>query len=366
MSNGAILISAVDTAVYTVPTPEPEADGTLSWDATTAVLVTLQAGGRTGLGWTYSSAAAATVVDDKLADAVRGCAASDIAAGWQAMHRACRNLGTRGLVMQAISAVDVAWWDLKAKLLELPLSGLLGACRTDVPIYGSGGFTTLSEAQLAEQVQWWQSVGCTAMKIKIGQDWGGSVDRDLARVRALARLAGDQTEPMVDANGGYTIGQARRVGRQLDELGVGWFEEPVSSDDLAGLAELRSVLRCDVAAGEYAADVYEISALLPVVDCLQLDVTRCGGYTGWLRGAALAQARNRQVSAQCAPSLHAPVAAAVPNLRHVEWFADHARLEPLLFEGIPAVRDGALHVHQDRSGHGMSLNVAAAERWRVA
>jgi L-alanine-DL-glutamate epimerase-like enolase superfamily enzyme len=105
---------------------------------------------------------------------------------------------------------------------------------------------------------------------------------------------------------------------------------------------------------------------LPVLDCLQLDVTRCGGYTGWLRGAALAQARNRQVSAHCAPSLHAPVAAAVPNLRHVEWFADHARLEPLLFEGIPSVRDGALHLDQDRSGHGMSLDETAAERWRVA
>jgi len=366
VSSGTAPITDVQTAVYTVPTSAPEADGTLGWDATTAVVVTLHAGDRTGLGWTYSSAAAGTVVHDKLADAIRDCDAFDIAAGWQAMHRACRNLGTRGLVMQAISAVDVAWWDLKAKLLELPLSGLLGGCRTDVPIYGSGGFTTLSEAQLAEQVQWWQSVGCTAMKIKIGQDWGSCVDRDLARVRTLARLAGDRTELMVDANGGYTIGQARRVGRQLDELGVGWFEEPVSSDDLAGLAELRSVLRCDVAAGEYASDVYEIEALLPVLDCLQLDVTRCGGYTGWLRGAALAQARNRQVSGHCAPSLHAPVAAAVPNLRHLEWFADHARLEPLLFEGIPAARDGALQLDQDRPGHGMSLDEAAAERWRVA
>ncbi|HJQ01111.1 MAG TPA: enolase C-terminal domain-like protein [Jatrophihabitans sp.] len=366
MSNGTILISSVDTAVYTVPTEQPEADGTLSWDSTTAVLVTLHAGGRTGLGWTYSGSAAATVVQDKLAAAVRDRDAFDIAAGWQAMHRACRNLGTRGLVLQAISAVDVAWWDLKAKLLDLPLTRLMGACRTEVPIYGSGGFTTLSEAQLAEQVQWWQSVGCTSMKIKIGQDWGSRVERDLDRVRTLAKLAGRQAELMVDANGGYQLGQARRVGHQLDELGVGWFEEPVSSDDLAGLAELRSVLRCDVAAGEYASDVYEIEALLPVLDCLQLDVTRCGGYTGWLRGAALAQARNRQVSGHCAPSLHGPVAAAVPNLRHVEWFVDHARLEPLLFEGIPPVRDGALHLSQDRPGHGMSLHETAAAQWRVA
>jgi L-alanine-DL-glutamate epimerase-like enolase superfamily enzyme len=361
---GAAPITDVQTAVYTVPTSEPEADGTLSWDATTAVVVTLHAGDRTGLGWTYSSAAAGTVVHDKLADAIRDCDAFDIAAGWQAMHRGCRNLGTRGLVMQAISAVDVAWWDLKARLLDVPLSALMGACRADVPIYGSGGFTTLSDAQLAEQVQWWQSVGCTAMKIKIGQDWGSRVDRDLARVGTLARLAGDQVELMVDANGGYTIGQARRVGRQLDELGVGWFEEPVSSDDLDGLAQLRSALRCDIAAGEYAADVYEIGALLPVLDCLQLDVTRCGGYTGWLRGAALAQSHNLQVSAHCAPALHACVAAAAPNLRHVEWFADHVRLEPLLVDGVPAVRDGALHLEPARAGHGMRLSRQSAD-WCV-
>ena len=126
------------------------------------------------------------------------------------------------------------------------------------------------------------------------------------------------------------------------DLGVVWFEEPVSSDDLTGLAAVRAAVRCDVAAGEYAADLYDLARLCPVVDCLQLDVTRCGGYTGWLRGAAVAQAHNLQISAHCAPALHAPVAAAVPNLRHVEWFVDHARLEPLLVDGAPTVRHGAL------------------------
>ena len=162
----------------------------------------------------------------------------------------------------------------------------MGQCRTAVPIYGSGGFTTLSDAQLEEQVAWWQSVGCTAMKIKIGEAWGTRIDRDLARVEHLTTIASPTAELMVDANGAYSIGQARRVGAELDELGVTWFEEPVSSDDTAGLANLRGSLRCDIAAGEYAADLYDVRALLPVVDCLQLDATRCGGYTGWLRGAA--------------------------------------------------------------------------------
>ncbi len=347
--SAAPTIDDVSTAVYTFPTPEPEGDGTLTWTATVAVTAQIRAGGRTGLGWTYSSPAAAAVIHDKLIDAVAGRDPFDIAGAWSAMHRACRNLGTRGLVMQAISALDVALWDLKARLCGTSLSNLLGQLRTAVPIYGSGGFTTLNTDQLQDQITQWTEAGCTAMKIKIGQSWGADPGRDIARVEQL-RSSTHGVDLMVDANGGYTRGQARRVGRQLDELGVIWFEEPVSSDDLTGLGILRDVLNCDVAAGEYVSEVDEASRLCGVVDCLQLDVTRCGGYTGWLRAAEVAQARQVDVSGHCAPSLHAAVAAAIPNLRHVEWFVDHARLEPILVEGAPPVHDGALHPDARRRG----------------
>jgi L-alanine-DL-glutamate epimerase-like enolase superfamily enzyme len=288
---------------------------------------------------------------------------ADVGGAWEAVHRAGRNLGTRGLFAQAQSALDVALWDLSARLLDAPLTTLFGRCRDAVPVYGSGGFTTFDDTQLAEQVRGWLAAGCTAVKIKIGESWGSRVDRDLARVRQLRGLAGDGVELMVDANGGYTPGQARRVGAALDELGVVWFEEPVSSDDLDGLRLLRTALRCDVAAGEYLSDAVETAQMLPSVDCLQLDLTRCGGYTGWLRCAALARAAGLQVSGHCAPSLHAPVAASVPHLRHVEWFADHARLEPLLVSGVPPVEGGAMRL-PDAPGHGMTLR-PEAERHRV-
>jgi L-alanine-DL-glutamate epimerase-like enolase superfamily enzyme len=321
-------ITGVDVDVYTVDTPQPEADGTLTWDATTAVVVHVHAREQLGLGWTYSSPAAAGIIRDHLADVLTGREPDDIAGAWAAMHRSCRNFGTRGLVMQALSALDIALWDLKARLTAQPLTALLGQCRDTVPIYGSGGFTTLDEQQLADQVATWTAAGCTAMKIKIGEDWGSEISRDLERVRQLRALAGDHAQLMVDANGGYSIGQARRVGAALDDLGVTWFEEPVSSDDTEGLALLRSVLRCDIAAGEYISDLYEARHLAPVVDCLQLDATRCGGYTGWRAAAALAASHNLQVSAHCAPALHTPVAASVTNLRHIEYFIDHTRLEP--------------------------------------
>ena len=358
------MIERVEVAVYRFPTPEPEGDGTLSWDATTAVTVTVHGDGLRGLGWTYSSPAAASVIDAHFTSLLRGRCAHDVAEAAAAMQRAARNIGAAGLVGQAISAVDVALWDLKAKLLDVPLTTLLGASRVRVPIYGSGGFTTSSEAELSKDVAAWKAAGCRAMKIKIGRNWGSEPTWDLDRVALFRELARDHTELMVDANGAYGASEAIRVGRQLARWDVRWFEEPVSSDDLTGLRLVRSGQHCDVAAGEYIATGYDAELLAPVVDCLQADATRCGGYTGFLRVASIAAAHNLDVSAHCAPALHGPVAAGIPNLRHVEWFNDHVRLEPLLVDGVAPVDGGAIVVDRGRPGHGMTL-ADGAERYRL-
>ncbi len=356
-------VERLETGVFTYPTAVPEGDGTLTWDATTAVTVQLTADGVTGLGWTYTSPATSAVIEDHLAAVVVGQDPHAIAALHEWMRRACRNLGTKGLVAQAISAVDIALWDLSSRLLQVPLARLLGAAPDAVvPVYGSGGFTTLTDDELRAQVDGWLAAGCRAVKIKVGESWGANPSRDLARAGQVREMVGPGVELMVDANGGYGRGQARRLGAAYDELGVVWFEEPVSSDDLEGLAAVRSAVRCDVAAGEYAWDVYDARALCPVVDCLQLDATRCGGYTGFLAGAAVAAAHGLAVSAHCAPSLHAFVAAATPHLRHIEWFADHARLEPLLVDGAPGVADGQL-LPGEAAGHGMTL-AAGAKQYR--
>ncbi len=365
MTNDAARVETISAGVYTFPTPAPESDGTLTWEATTAVTVTVTAGNLTGLGWTYSSPAAADIVTGKLGDVVRGRDVQDVPGSWEAMIRACRNLGRPGVVSAAVAAVDIALWDLKAKLLDVPLHALFGRARESVPVYGSGGFTSLTDDELREQVDGWLTAGCRAVKIKVGDSWGAALERDLQRTSLLRDLVGPDVDLMVDANGAYNRGQAARMGRAYDELGVVWFEEPLSSDDLSGLSRLRGQLRCDVAAGEYADSALYVQRMLAAaaVDCLQIDVTRCAGYTEWLRCAAIAASHNLDISGHCAPSLHAPVAAAVPNLRHVEWFADHARLEPLLVHGLPAVTSGALHL-TDAPGHGMTLRLEA-ERWRA-
>jgi L-alanine-DL-glutamate epimerase-like enolase superfamily enzyme len=360
------LITGVDAAVYVIPTDAPEADGTLAWTETTLVLVTAHAGGEAGIGWTYGAAAAAAVVTDVLAGVVRGRSAFDISGAGEAMTRAVRNVGRGGVAATAISAVDVALWDLKARLLGLPVTELLGRVREQVPVYGSGGFTSYDEQRTRDQLSGWLAAGISRVKIKIGESWGTGERRDLARVALARSVIGPDAELYVDANGAYTTGQAVRVGRRLAADGVTWFEEPVSSQDLAGLAVVRSKVTADVAAGEYSWSLADSARLIDAgaVDCLQLDVTRCGGITEFLRGAALAAAHNLQVSAHCAPALHAHVGAAVVNLRHVEYFHDHQRIEQMLFDGVPRPDRGELTPDPAAAGLGLRLRAADAEPFR--
>jgi L-alanine-DL-glutamate epimerase-like enolase superfamily enzyme len=362
-------IEDVAASVYLIPTDAPEADGTLAWDETTVVLVTARAGGEVGMGWTYAAAAARAVVTDVLASVVVGRSALDVAGAAEAMARAVRNVGRGGVAATAISAVDIALWDLKARLIGLPVASLLGRARNDVPVYGSGGFTSYDERRTREQLSGWvEKDRIPRVKIKIGESWGGNERRDLERVALARDVIGPDTELYVDANGGYTTGQAVRVADQMTGYGVTWFEEPVSSQDTAGLAAVRRQVEPDVAAGEYSWSLADSARLIDAgaVDCLQLDVTRCGGITEFLRGAALAAAHSLQVSAHCAPNLHAHVGAAVVNLRHIEYFHDHQRIEQLFFDGTLDPHGGALAPDPDQPGLGLQLKITDAEQYRRA
>jgi L-alanine-DL-glutamate epimerase-like enolase superfamily enzyme len=362
-------VERITSEVYEIPTDQPEADGTLSWSSTTMVVVRARAGNREGLGWTYASEAAKSVVDAPLAGVVEGVDAFDVPAAHEAMHRACRNIGRPGVAATAISAVDLALWDLKARLLGVALSTLLGRARDEVPVYASGGFTTYDDATTRAQLEGWVSAGLPRVKIKIGESWGSEPARDLHRVRMAREVIGDGVELFVDANGGYTRKQALRLGKAMaGDLGVTWFEEPVSSDDLVGLKKVRGDCAADVAAGEYGYTPWYFAAMIDAgaVDCVQADVTRCGGVTDWLVVANLAAAHGLQVSGHCAPNLHAHVAAAVANLRHLEYFHDHVRIEGMLMDGVLQPEAGSLRPDPGAPGHGMSIRDSDAAAYRKA
>ena len=324
-------ITAVESAAYTIPTDKSESDGTFEWNSTTIVIAEVTAGGVTGIGYTYSSPAATGVIHEHLASAAVGCDAMIISTAWERMVHAVRNIGRPGIAAAAISAVDNAMWDLKSKLLDLPLVALLGAVRNSLPVYGSGGFTSYSVAELCSQLIGWVQHGISRVKMKVGRDHAA----DVTRVREARAAIGERAELFVDANAAYDLELAAAQARGFAESRVSWFEELVSSDDLAGLRFLRGgkPTGMEIAAGEYGYDLGYFRRMLDAesVDVLQADATRCCGISEFLRVGALCESYGIPLSAHTAPALHLHPACAMPSLRHIEYFHDHVRIERLFF-----------------------------------
>jgi L-alanine-DL-glutamate epimerase-like enolase superfamily enzyme len=357
-------VERVSVSAYEIPTDEPESDGTLEWDSTTLVLVEVAGGGETGLGFTYSDASAARLIEGKLADVVSGCDVMSPQAAWSAMQSAVRNLGQQALSAMAISAVDVALWDLKARLLGVALADLLGRFHERARVYGSGGFTSYSDERLAEQLAGWAAEGIPRVKMKVGRD----PDRDLERVRVARSAIGPNVELMVDANGAWERKQALRwMERLAEEFSVTYVEEPVTSDDLDGLRLLRdrAPAGMNVAAGEYGWDLPYFARMAPCVDIQQADVTRCGGITGLLRVDAVCKEHSIPFSAHCAPAISAHACSAMETFTHLEYFHDHVRIESMLFDGTLAPEGGELRPDSSRPGLGLELRREAAEEYAL-
>jgi L-alanine-DL-glutamate epimerase-like enolase superfamily enzyme len=362
--DNGVTIERLDVSVYTVPTDFPESDGTYTWDKTTIVIVEATAGGKRGLGYTYADVATATLIKEMLVDVVKGRDAMHVPGCWLAMVKAIRNLGRPGIASMAIAAVDAALWDVKARLLDVALVTLLGAARESAPIYGSGGFTSYSREQLQRQLGGWVAEGIPRVKMKIGR----KPDDDPQRVAHAREAIGADAELFVDANGAYSRKQALAMADIFANLGVTWFEEPVSSDDLDGLRLIRdrAPAGMDIAAGEYGYDLEYFRRMLEAgaVDVLQADATRCAGITGFMRVGALVESRSMQLSSHCGPSLHVHPCCAITNFRHMEYFHDHVRIERMFFDGVLTPINGALR--PDLSGPGMGLEFKRSDAAKYA
>ncbi|HEX6471773.1 MAG TPA: enolase C-terminal domain-like protein [Streptosporangiaceae bacterium] len=369
MTRPDVAVDRLEAHAFDIPTDGPdgeESDGTLTWNSTTIVLVVAHGGGRRGLGYTYADVSAAAFVDSKLAPVVAGADAMAPPALWHRMFAGIRNAGRPGAGAMAVSAVDVALWDLKARLLDLPLVAVLPGFHDEVPIYGSGGFTNYPLDRLAGQLAGWVEQGIPRVKLKTSRD----PSSDPERLSAVRKAIGPEPALYADANGALSRKQALYWARRFaGEWDVGWFEEPVSSDDLTGLRLLRDAGPdgMDIAAGEYGFVLRDFRGLLAAeaVDCLQADVTRCGGITGLLQVAGLAAGHEIDLSAHCAPTVSAHAFCAVERLRHLEYFHDHVRIEHLLFDGVPAQRGGALRPDRTTAGLGLDVKWADAEPYRA-
>lgn len=354
-------VERLEVSAFTVPTDGPESDGTLRWDSTTMILVEAMGGGETGLGYAYGDVSVGKFVESKLADVVRGSDALSPPVAWAAMQRAIRNAGRTGVGAMAVSAVDVALWDLKAKLLGVPLADALPRFHEAAPIYGSGGFTSYSRDRLQEQLGGWAAQGIPRVKMKVGRE----PEKDPERVRAAREAIGDGVELMVDANGAYGRKQALYWAERFAGEGITYLEEPVTSEDREGLRLLRDrgPGGLSIAAGEYEWTLAQLADLAGCVDVLQADVTRCGGITNLLRVDGICKGRNVPFSAHCAPAISAHACCALESLLHLEYFHDHARVEGMIFEGALSPEGGRLRPDPSRPGLGLELKRSQAERY---
>jgi L-alanine-DL-glutamate epimerase-like enolase superfamily enzyme len=354
-------VERIEVSAYTVPTDARESDGTLGWDSTTMVLVEATGGGERGLGYTYGDVSVGKFIGSKLKREVQGADAMSPPAAWRRMQHAIRNAGRPGVGAMAVSAVDIALWDLKAKLLGVPLADALPRFYDAAPIYGSGGFTSYSDERLESQLGGWASEGIPRVKMKVGRE----PDKDPERVRIARDAIGDDVELLVDANGAYARKQALYWAEAFAREGITYLEEPVSSEDREGLRLLRDrgPGGLSIAAGEYEWTLPQLADLAGCVDILQADVSRCGGITNLLRVDGICKGRQIPFSAHCAPAVSAHACCALESLLHLEYFHDHVRVENMLFDGVLSPDEGYLRPDPSRPGLGLELKRADAERF---
>ncbi|MDQ2908346.1 MAG: mandelate racemase [Candidatus Eremiobacteraeota bacterium] len=359
-------VERVEVSAYKIPTADAyETDGTAKWDHTTLVLVEVEGGGQRGIGYSYADSATATMIRDTLATDVQGEDVMQTGKIWAKLVGKIRNMGRPGISAMAISAVDNALWDLKARLLDVPLVTLLGPVRDGAELYGSGGFTSFSVPELQQHMTHWVEMGIPRVKMKIGRD----PTADIARIRAVREAIGEHPELFVDANGAYSRKQAIAQAERFAQYRVTWYEEPVYHHDLEGLHLVRdrAPAEMEISAGEYGYDPMYFERMLAAqaVDVLQADCTRAEGITGFLVADGLCEARLIPLSTHCAPAQSLHPACAAKRIRNMEYFYDHVRIEEMLFDGVQRPVDGLLKPDLSRPGIGLEFKRSDAKQYAV-
>jgi L-alanine-DL-glutamate epimerase-like enolase superfamily enzyme len=309
--------------------------------------------GAEGIGFSYSKRAGGRAQFahlGEIAGELLGQDASDIGRVYDKLLWAGASVGRSGVATQAIAAVDIALWDLKARRADLPLAKLLGAYRDSVRTYNtSGGFLHWSLEQVKENAAASIDAGIGGIKIKVGHP---DANVDLERVRVVREFLGDGVPLMVDANQQWDRATALRMGHALEEFDLTWIEEPLDAYDIAGHARLTAALSTPIASGEMLTSVAEHDALIQAsaIDILQPDAPRIGGITPFLQLATLAHHRRLAFAPHFAMQIHLHLAAAYPSetwVEHFEW------LDPLYGDPLE-ISDGRMLVPA-RPGLGITL-----------
>ena len=321
--------------------------------------------GLEGLGVGNGGRASQVLINESLKPILIGQDPLYIEKLWDDMFWRVRGVGRKGLAFGAISAVDTALWDLKAKYFSVPLYKLLGPYTDTVPIYGSGGWTHFSIDELVAEQTGYVERGMKSVKMKVGKDFGKSEKEDIERLAAVRDAVGDDVEILIDANNGYYAKQAIRMARAFEPYRVGWFEEPVLADDIEGLAAVAAAIDIPVATGEHEYTKFGFRELIARggADIVQPDIGRVGGVTEWMKVASLAHAFNLPVAPHAFQVVHLHVTCAIPNLRIVEYLGVSEEFDKLVYTEFPEPKDGMWSPFPDKPGLGLELNPDVVKKY---
>lgn len=363
-------VTSVDSLLVAVPLDRPVRLSRESFAVREFNIVRVHTDeGISGTGYARGGRLVDAAVEHALGPALLGRDPLAVEAHWEAAYERTALIGRGGAVLRGLSALDIALWDIKAKAVRLPLARLLGAEHLTVPVYVSGGYYRDGQTphDVAAEMSGYAENGFRAVKIRIG---GLPWREDIARVAAVRKALGDQVELAVDANQGYrTAAEAVRVGRELEQLGIRWFEEPLRPEDAGALADVAASLDLPVAMGETESTRWRFRDLIErrATDIVQPDVTVVGGVSEWLKVAALASASAIPVAPHYFPEVHAHLVAATTCATTIEWFspdADIISFDVFLQDPLRP-RDGAVAI-PETPGVGLELRDDSVRRLRVA
>src|SRR2546429_122474 len=360
-------ITHVTTRILRTPADNPLVVG-LPAPTDTREFVTLELGtdqGLTGIGLTFFGGAltpALKAAVDGLAGLLIGDAPMQTEAIAAKARRAAGGSGPGGLFTLALSAIDIACWDLKAKALGRSVAALLGGLRARVPTYASGALMRPHPIDyLAKAGPRLRDMGFRQMKMQCGGE--PTVAASVERVRVMREAIGPDIDLMCDINQLWSVNQAIEVGRRVEPYHLFWLEDPTAHDDFAGLARIADNLVTPIAAGEYHYGIVPFRHMLEArsIDVVMIDLLRVGGITQWMKVAGMAEAFNLPVVSHLVPELHVHLIAAIPNGLTVEYMPWTLRL----FEETPALEGGRLTV-PTKPGLGLEFDQAAIKRYEVA
>lgn len=351
---------------YRIPLPVTLSDSTHG-DMTAFELITVRITddqGRGGMGYTYTVGTGArairSLIADDLAPALLGADETAIEALWKTMWWRVHFVGRGGAAAFAMAAIDIALWDLKARQADMPLWRLLGGYDAQVHAYAGGIDLQFPIEQLLEQTRNNLDKGFRAIKMKVGRD---RLSEDVSRIAAMREMLGDGFPLMVDANMRWSADQSVQAARAFEKFDLGWLEEPMEPEDVAGHVRLRQLAAIPIATGENMHSLSEFKAMIEAggVSYPEPDVATCGGVTVWMKVAKLAEAHNLPVTSHGVHDLHVHLLAAVPNASYLEVHG--FGLEAFIAEPL-TITDGYATA-PDRPGHGVEFDFDGLEKLRA-